>query len=183
MRKIPAIFILLILITAIFPCCEVENCPPNALSFAHFALVDQHGRSIKIKTPLTVIGQITTDITVREEQEDGTIKETIVKDAIVNDTLINQEKEASSIKIPLSFKQSTKIILSYDDGATTDEIDIKHNNIPYFYNIDCGTMMFHEVTELHASSRVLDSITITNPNIDNNEKENFKIYFTLPDNE
>lgn len=30
---------------------------------------------------------------------------------------------------------------------------------------------------------VYNSLTITNPNIDNNEKENFRIYFTAADSE
>ena len=48
-------------------------------------------------------------------------------------------------------------------------------------NLDCGTMMFYEVTSAESTTRMLDSLVITNPNIDNNEKENFKIYFTVTD--
>ena len=36
-------------------------------------------------------------------------------------------------------------------------------------------MMFYEVTKVENTRHRLDSLTITNPNIDNNEKENFKI--------
>lgn len=40
-------------------------------------------------------------------------------------------------------------------------------------------MMFYEVTSAEATTRMLDSLVITNPNIDNYEKENFKVYFTV----
>ena len=50
-------------------------------------------------------------------------------------------------------------------------------------NLDCGTMMFYEVTEATSTNRMMDSLVITNPNIDNNEKENFKLYFTVADTE
>ena len=44
-------------------------------------------------------------------------------------------------------------------------------------------MMFHEVEHVTYTHHQLDSLTITNPNIDNNEKENFRIYFTAADSE
>jgi hypothetical protein len=61
------------------------------------------------------------------------------------------------------------------------ELVLTHRNIPYFINLDCGTMMFYEVTGAETTTRMLDSLVITNPNIDNYEKENFKIYFTISD--
>ena len=181
MRKIPVLFSLILLLSCFFQACEVENCPPNALSFAHFTLVDQHGRQITTTVPTTIIGTITKDVTVKEEQTDGSFIDRVVHDSIIRDTLINKQANMKSFKVPLSYDDETTFIIDYD-GQQQDQITVKHRNIPYFLNIDCGTMMFHEVTEVTASQGI-DSIQIINPNIDNYEKENFKIYFTIADNQ
>ena len=167
----------------ILPGCEIDNCPPNAMAYAKFALVDQVNRPIKLTQPLSVIGEIITDVAVKDTADDGSISDIIVKDSVVRDTLINMESDVSEFKIPLSFLEKTRIILSMNNGEISDAIDITHRNIPYFYNLDCGTMMFYEVTNVTCTTLALDSISITNPNIDNHEKENFKIHFTLTDPE
>ena len=179
MKKIPVLFSLILLITTLFQSCEVENCPPNALSFAHFTLVDQYGRQLATSVPTTIYGAIKTDVTIQKKQPDGTVVEEIVRDSVIKETLINKEQNMKSFKVPLSYKEETMYIIDYD-GKQQDYITVKHRNIPYFLNTDCGTMMFHEVTEVTASQGI-DSIQIINPNIDNYEKENFKIYFTVAD--
>ncbi len=179
MRKASVIFSFLLLVVCLFQACEVENCPPNALSYAHFTFVDQHGRQISRKGLTSVYGRITTDITVQDTLPDGSLQDRVVHDTVITDTLINKEQDMSSFKVPLSFNSETLLILDYD-GIQQDQISVQHKNIPYFLNIDCGTMLFHEVTGIQTSNGI-DSIQIINPNIDNNEKENFKIYFTVSD--
>ena len=181
MKKIPALICLVLLLTGLFQACEVENCPPNALSFAHFTLVDQYGRQIATTVPTSIIGTIKTDVVIKEKQPDGSYIDKVVEDSIIRDTLINKQQNLKSFKVPLSYTDETQFIIDYD-GQQQDYITVKHRNIPYFLNIDCGTMMFHEVTDVTASQGI-DSILITNPNIDNYEKENFKIYFTVADNQ
>ena len=181
MKKIPVLISLILLTTILFQACEVENCPPNALSFAHFTLVDQYDRPVKFNTPTSIYGVIKTDVTIKKELPDGTIIEEVVHDSLIQDTLINKESDLSSFKVPLSYNDETIFIIDYNEKQQ-DFINVKHRNIPYFLNIDCGTMMFHEVTEITASQGI-DSIQIINPNIDNYEKENFKIYFTVSDNQ
>ena len=181
MKKTPVLLSIILLITTLFQACEVENCPPNALSFAHFAFVNQHGKELTSSVPTSIYGVIKTDVTINKELPDGTVVEEIVKDSIIRDTLINKQSNLSSFNVPLSYGDETTFIIDYD-GEREDIINIKHRNIPYFLNIDCGTMMFHEVTEVTASNGI-DSIQIINPNIDNYEKENFKIYFTVADNQ
>ena len=181
MKKIPVLFGLILILCGLFQACEVENCPPNALSYAHFTLVDQHGRQIATTVPTSIYGSIKKDIVIQEVQPDGSVIEKTVYDSIIVDTLINKEKNMKSFKVPLSYTDETQFTIDYN-GKQKDYITVKHRNIPYFLNIDCGTMMFHEVTEVSASQGI-DSIIIINPNIDNYEKENFKIYFTVTDNQ
>ncbi len=159
MKKLLLLFCATVM-TVFFPACEVENCPPNALSFAHFSFVDQYGRAVSYTDTLSVYGQ------------------TVSGETVVNDTLINRETGVSELSLPLSYGTQTRFILRYNN-RTEDILTISHRNIPYFMNLDCGTMMFYEVTGAESTARMLDSLVITNPNIDNNEKENFRIYFTV----
>lgn len=165
MKRLPVIFCILALAGLLVPGCEVENCPPNALSYLHFSLVDQNGRTFNTSDTITIVGQTTSS------------------DTLVSDTLINQEAAASSFSLPLSYDAYTQFVFIYhalDVGYVgRDTIRIDHWNIPYFTNLDCGSMMFYEITGTAHTHHRLDSITITNPNIDNNEKENIRIYFTV----
>ena len=108
----------MILSALFFPACEVENCPPNALAFAHFSFVDQYGRSVSYTDTLTVIGQI----------DSG--------DSTINDTLINRETEVSELSVPLSYGTQTRFILSYN-RRWRDVLTINHRNLPDLMNRDC----------------------------------------------
>ncbi len=177
MKKIFAIILSFAATVLLISSCEEENCPPNSLAYAVFALSDQYGNSLQFTSPVSVIGQIQADVTVNDTLEDGTIQEIIKADSIINDTIINQESASEYFQLPLSYDNYTRFIIAYDE-TNFDTITINHQNIPYFTNLDCGTMMFYNVTDVTYTRHVLDSLTTTNPNIDNNEKENFKIYYT-----
>ena len=165
MKRLPVLLCILLLTGVLIPSCEVENCPPNALSYLHFSLVDQNGRTFQTSDTITIVGQ------------------TLANDSLVSDTLINQETAANSFTLPLSYDAYTQFIFVYHalnaGYVGRDTIQIDHRNIPYFTNLDCGTMMFYEITNVGHTHHRLDSIAITNPNIDNNEKENIRIYFTV----
>ena len=75
MKKLPVLYSLILLISFLFQACEVENCPPNALSFAHFTLVDQHGRQLTTSVPTSIIGVIKEDIVIKKQLPDGTVIE------------------------------------------------------------------------------------------------------------
>lgn len=175
MKRLPLILSIILSVCLLIPACEVENCPPNTLSYAHFTFVDQNGRGIQITDTVTVVGQAYADV----ENPSGQT----VQDSLLSDTIINRETGVQSLQLPLSYADETRFIISYHTRqrayAGSDTIRIKHKNIPYFTNLDCGTMMFYTVTEASFTHHQLDSMVITNPNIDNNEKENFKIYFTV----
>ena len=180
MNRYPILFIVITLFaTIVLNSCEGESCPPNALAYAKFSMVNQHGVAVSSTVATSIIGQMTTDVTVYDTLENGEIIERIVTDSIINDTLINKESNMSSFKVPLSYSDKTTFIIDYD-GQQQDYITIKHRNITYFMSVDCGTMMFHEATEVTHSNGI-DSIIIVNPNIDNYEKDNFRIYFTVSD--
>ncbi len=163
MKKVLFILTSVVVCCCCFHACEDDNCPPNALSRAVFSFVNQEGKSITYTDTLSVIGMVTPTV-------NG-------KDTVVYDTIINKQVNTKTLSLPLSYGERTTFILRY--GATaTDTIYVTHRNTPYFTSIDCGAMMFHTVTGARAHTVLMDSLVLVNPNIDNYEKENFKIYFT-----
>ena len=58
-----------------------------------------------------------------------------------------------------------------------DTIVFRHHNTPYFLTLDCNFVVKQELTDLHYTTHVLDSIVIVNPTASNNGKENIKIYY------
>ena len=64
-----------------------------------------------------------------------------------------------------------------------DTIELTHKNIPYVSDIECGTMMFYKVESVKYTTYALDSVVIINPNINNEEKKNFYIYFRVDSDE
>ncbi len=183
MKKLLIAVCAFLLACLLVPGCEVENCPPNAMTYAHFTLSDQNGNTFNTSDTITVIGQTEADVTVYDTLADGTLRQRVVTDSLISDTIINRESAASSFSLPLSYADYTRFIFSYASlGATyrgKDTVTVEHRNIPYFTNLDCGSMMFYEITKASFTRHRLDSVVITNPNINNNEKENFKIYFTV----
>ena len=159
MKHLPKILLALLVAFMLIPACEVENCPPNALTYAVFTIKDGTGADVEFSDEISVIGIMITD----EGEE-------------VCDTLINEEDDVSSMSLSLSYGSVTKFVIVYY-GGDTDTITITHKNIPYFFNVDCGLMMFYEIEDVETTYYEIDSVVLVNPNIDNNETENFYIYY------
>ena len=102
MRKLPVILGLLLLLCVFFPACEVENCPPNSMSYAYFSLVDQNGRSFSTSDTITIVGQTHANIVVYDTLTDGSLRPRTV-DSLISDTLVNREAGAKSFELPLSY--------------------------------------------------------------------------------
>ena len=64
-----------------------------------------------------------------------------------------------------------------------DTIEVTHRNIPFVSHIECGAVMHYEVENLRYTTNALDSVTIVNSQIDNEEKTNFNIYYRVADAE
>lgn len=165
----------LVATSTVMQSCGESDCPLTTTSFARFDFLDEGtNQTHKFSPTFDVTGFITTDVTVRDTLEDGTIKETIVKDSLMNDTIFN--KAESSMSLPLSYTSKTTYVLHYTEKMR-DTIIITHQNIPYLQNIECGTMMFYKVEDIKYTLYHLKSIEIVNPDINNEEKKNFNIYY------
>ena len=100
--------------------------------------------------------------------------------------IINDDINVKTLSLPLRTNvEETTLVFSYmlHSGDTLpqqydkDTIVFRHHNTPYFLTLDCNFVVKQELTDLHYTTHVLDSIVIVNPTASNNGKENIKIYY------
>lgn len=164
MKRIPVI--LLTWLTACIlalPGCSDSDCPLTTHSVARFDFLDSKTHHpVGLTNGATITGLIYLDN--RPEI----------------DTVFNQATNYMSV--PLSYTERTTYVMHYSE-TLRDTIELTHKNIPFVKDIECGTMMFHQVESMHYTTNVLDSVVLVNPEIDNEEKTNFNIYYRTADDE
>lgn len=180
MKKLPIIILLFLTASGyLWQGCSESDCPLSTTSLAHFDLLssDSHS-SVKLTSEVTITGTTVTDVTVKDTLPDGTITDKVVKDSVLTDTIYNKESDLSSFSLPLSYTSKTTYTIHYNEKLK-DVIEITHRNIPFISDIECGTMMFYQVENINYTTNSLDSVVIVNPDINNEEKRNFNIYYTI----
>lgn len=177
MRRLPIIALLVLVAGCLMPGCSDNDCDLVTNSMARFIIADQNGNPLKFTTNISVSAMTQADVKKEVTQPDGSIKEVIVYDSLIVDTLINQEAVEGFFSIPLSYNEYTSYVIHYDEKLR-DTIKVEHEPRPYFTDLDCGALTFYTVKGISYTSHMLDSVIITNAEIDNYEKENFRIYYT-----
>ncbi|MCE2615656.1 DUF6452 family protein [Phocaeicola oris] len=181
MKKYPLILLILLFgITLIgLNSCNDDNCSLTTTSAATFDLLSSNSHSsIALTEAVTITASTTADVIVRDTLPDGSVVDKVVKDSILNDTIYNAEKKLSKLKIPLSYSTKTTITIQYTE-LLKDEIEIKHRPIPFVSDINCGVLMFYQIEDIKYTTNALDSITIANPKVTNEETVNFNMYYTI----
>ena len=141
----------------LYGCGGEPECPLNYTSLARFDFVDsQTHAAVKLNNRPTVTGTIWMN---------GTAE---------TDTVFNQAE--SYMSVPLSFTDRTTYVIHYTE-TMRDTIELRHKNIPFVSDIECPTMMFFDVEDIRYTTNALDSVKLVNPNITNEEKINFYIYY------
>lgn len=175
MKRLPFLLIALIFTCFIFNGCNNNLCPLTTVALAHFDFLDgATHKQVTMTGDAVITGFTRADVTVYDTIN-GIAVPRIVKDSLLNDTLFN--KPTTSMSLPLSYNTSTTYVIHYTNSMR-DTIMLQYSNIPFLDNIDCGTIMFHKVNSISYTTHVLDSITIVNKDISNEEKSNFNIYYT-----
>lgn len=147
----------------LYGCGGEAECPLNYVSLARFNFVDSKTHAtVKMTNGLTVTGTIWTD---------GTAK---------TDTVFNQAE--SYMSVPLSYTDRTTYVIHYTE-TMRDTIELKHKNIPFVSDIACPAMMRYEVESMRYTTYALDSVTLVNPRITNEERVNFNIFYRASDGE
>ena len=126
--------------------CSSVDCPLNNVVYAKY----------KLMCDVTKLSDVLTITTVRA---DGT-------DTI----LLNQQQNADSFELPMSFGQTVdELCLTRDrqDGSEVrrDTIWIEKTNEPHFESVDCGVNYFHTITGVRHTSHTIDSVTINKRNV------------------
>lgn len=141
--------------------CEEDPCSLTTQSVARFDFRDSQTRQgVTLTQGATVTGIAT------------------IADTLNVDTVFNQAKNYMSV--PLSFTDKTTYVIHYTE-LMRDTIRVTHNNFPYVSNIECGAVMHYQIEGLSYTTNALDSVTIQNPLITNEETTNFYIYFRTTD--
>lgn len=91
-------------------------------------------------------------------------------------TVVNHITNASELQLPMSYVyECDTILFSYKNNAT-DTLYVKHENIPYFVSMECGTAMYHRIQEIEHTTAFIDSVVIVNNYINYDNNENVKLY-------
>ena len=164
MKKTFTLIALLVITACLsFQSCGESECPLTTVSLARFDFLDSetHG-GVGITSGATITGIVQ------------------LEDTILTDTIYN--KAETSMSLPLSYTNRTTYVMHYTE-TIRDTIELTHKNIPFVSDIECGTMMFYKVESVKYTTYALDSVVIINPDINNEEKKNFNIYFRVDTDE
>lgn len=138
-------------------CSSEAECPLSSISLARFNFLDsQTHAGVKLTNGATVTGIATNDGKAEV------------------DTVFN--KAESYMTVPLSYTDRTTYVIHYTE-TMRDTIELKHENRPFVSDIECPAMMFFEVESMRYTTNALDSVKLVNPDITNEEKVNFYIYY------
>lgn len=96
------------------------------------------------------------------------------------DTVFN--KAQNYMSVPLSYTPQTTYVIHYTE-TMRDSIILNHKNIPFVNDIECPAMMQYEVESIRYTTNALDSVTLVNPVITNEERVNFNIYYRASNGE
>ena len=94
--------------------------------------------------------------------------------------LINQDYGQSSISLPMSYYASVDTLVftySSDLGTEQDTVWITKTNYEHYENPNCPTAMFHVIESVRSTNRLIELITIVNPNVNYESSENIHILF------
>ena len=90
---------------------------------------------------------------------------------------INHITDADEISLPMSYTQDIDtVIFLYEDGMR-DSLYITHSNEPYYQSMECGTLMFHSISEVEHTGVWMEKAAIKNKKVNFKGNENIKIYF------
>ncbi|MBO4851316.1 MAG: hypothetical protein J5529_10515 [Prevotella sp.] len=97
------------------------------------------------------------------------------------DVVLNRLTQATEFVLQMSYNQPSDILVfAFKDTTDTtvkDTVTIEKTNAPHFESVDCPPAFFHEITHVEWTSNVIDSIAISNAQVNyDNSKGNLILY-------
>lgn len=107
-----------------------------------------------------------------------TFPETVNVSLVVNgqdSTIVNNITEATDLALPMSYTNECDTVI-IEFGTIPDSLYVEHTNIPFFISMDCGTGMYHMITDIKHTGNLIDSVAVTYPQVNFDAHENIKLY-------
>lgn len=150
------------LVAMVLTACTTIDCPLNNTVYAKYDLYNAAGVVDTLHDTLTVT-------TTRKSDGQDTV-------------LLNRAVGVTTFSLPVSYAGEEDVltftIKSKDGTQTTDVVKMGKTNQPHFESTDCSPSFFHTVSHISHTDAAIDSIVISDPNVDNDaNKTHFKIYF------
>ena len=99
--------------------------------------------------------------------------------------ILNRQTGRSGMNLPVSFYQDTDAVeLAFTDTlrrTARDTIWITKYNHHHWDDPSCPVHMWHKVEGLRSTHYLIDTVLVTNPEINYDGLENFQIYFHVAD--
>lgn len=91
--------------------------------------------------------------------------------------MINHITDADRVSLPISYTQDCDTVIFHYADEFSDSLYISHTNSLYYQSMECGTLMFHQISDLKHTNTWIENAVIANKDVNFNGNENIKIYF------
>gem|GEM_PF-3718662 len=99
--------------------------------------------------------------------------------------LLDSAVAVTQVYLPLRFTQdSTQYVIHYEQQGLSsprynDTLTFVYRSYPYFVSIDCGAMYNFVIDTCRYTRNILDSVSVTVPEITNKNVESIRIFYTV----
>lgn len=175
--------------------CESEDCMLSSESYCSMSFVNGEGKGVKLSDTLTVMTNMAgydslyiyrtdTDEVVSAQPVDTLVEkgyELTVETSRKLGVLINRKYGADGMQLPLAYLTEADTFYLYYGSVLADTLWVKHQNLPFFSSMECGTVMHYRLQEVSSTHHLIDSVQIVSADVTNTLHENVKIYYTVSD--
>ncbi|MBQ7742738.1 MAG: alpha amylase [Bacteroidaceae bacterium] len=111
-----------------------------------------------------------------------------VRDSVI----LNRTTDSKTVSLPMSYAgDADTLVFLYtpygSEVSATDTLIVSKTNEPHVVSLECGTSVFHGITAVSHTTRTpdstflyaIDSIVVSNSNVNFDGQENLKIYYRL----
>jgi|GEM_PF-1997876 len=112
------------------------------------------------------------------------VSDTLLIYPVKLDTLLTESLDSTSntYSLPLSYlNDSTAFVLQegYKKNVVHDTLIVKFTSWVHFLSMDQGTVMYYNIKNARVTNHFINSLSIINKDITENEKENIRLYYKV----
>lgn len=167
MKQFNYIFLISVLLFGV-SCTEDEECRKNRyvnMEIGLYHVTFNSSTQTNVKSTLSI-----DSLTLR-----GINVDTIGNETLVDSILYNNRKNVNRLILPLNkLKNVSKYLVQFNQ--VMDTVTILHKNIDYYLSLECGCIKTFSIDTVLTTNNFIDSVRITNHNVDNNNAEHLQIY-------